>query len=64
MTPMKYSALVGAVSLWLVSAAAHAPAIRFYNALAQSDVATLQALGRSDYIRRPMPPATRRDEID
>lgn len=58
---MKYSAIAGALSLCLVSAAAHAQApqteankalaIRFYNALAQGDTATLQALGRPDYIQ-------------
>jgi predicted SnoaL-like aldol condensation-catalyzing enzyme len=58
---MKYSAVAVALSLCLVSAAAHAQtaqteankalAIRFYNALAQGDIATLQALGRPDYIQ-------------
>jgi predicted SnoaL-like aldol condensation-catalyzing enzyme len=58
---MRYSVIVGALSLSLVSAAADAQtaqteankalAIRFYNALAQGDVATLQALGRPDYIQ-------------
>src|SRR5258706_5077263 len=58
---MKYSAIAGALSLCLVSAAAHAQtaqteankplAIRFYNALAQGDIATLHALGRPDYIQ-------------
>src|SRR5437660_2476653 len=58
---MKYSAIAGALSLCLVSAAAHAQTaqtaankalvIRFYNALAQGDVGTLQALGRPDYIQ-------------
>jgi predicted SnoaL-like aldol condensation-catalyzing enzyme len=58
---MKYSAIAGAVGLCLVSVAAYAQAaqteankalvIRFYNALVQGDIATLQALGRSDYIQ-------------
>src|SRR5260370_14508154 len=58
---MKYSAIAGALSLCLVSAAAHAQTaqteankalvIRFYNALVQGDISTLQALGRPDYIQ-------------
>jgi predicted SnoaL-like aldol condensation-catalyzing enzyme len=58
---MNCSAIAGVLSLCLASAAAHAQTaqteankalvIRFYNALAQGDVGTLQALGRPDYIQ-------------
>jgi len=62
---MKYSAIAGALSLCLVAAAAHAQtaqteankalAIRFYNAACPGDIATLQALGRPDYIQHTQP---------
>lgn len=58
---MNNSAIAGLVSLCLVPAAGHtqtaqtetnkALVIRFYNALVQGDTATLQALGRPDYIQ-------------
>jgi predicted SnoaL-like aldol condensation-catalyzing enzyme len=58
---MNKSAIAGVLGLFLVSAAGHAQTaqtetnkalvIRFYNALVQGDTATLQALGRPDYIQ-------------
>jgi predicted SnoaL-like aldol condensation-catalyzing enzyme len=58
---MNNSAIAGLLSLCLVPAAGHAQTaqtetnkalvIRFYNALVQGDTATLQALGRPDYIQ-------------
>jgi predicted SnoaL-like aldol condensation-catalyzing enzyme len=58
---MNNSAIAGVLGLCLASAAGYAQTaqtetnktlvIRFYNALAQGDTATLQALGRPDYIQ-------------